>query len=114
MGRGTRRPMGSTEARERLPKLVSEAGSVKRPSRSPDDRAVRIRPRGKPGAVLVPEVDWEATLDRLEELEDRLEDVGIGLFLQERLIKSPGKTIAAEDFLRDLGFEEKVGRLPGR
>lgn len=57
------------------------------PSGSLLDRAVEIGPRRQGGAWLVPEADAQAALERIEELEDELEEIGIGLLVQERLAR---------------------------
>jgi hypothetical protein len=57
-----------------LPDLVKRAGKRKRPSLSLLDNAVRIGPYRKPGAILIPEVDAEAHVERERELERRAED----------------------------------------
>lgn len=115
MGRGTRSEMGTSEARENLPHLVKEAVSHRRPASSPKAHAVEIKPRGeRRSASLVPTIDLDAAERRIEELEEELENAGIALFLQDRLSKTSGKRLSAEEFLRGIGMDEFVEQLPRR
>lgn len=75
------------QARRELYALIDEFRKLTQPSGSLLDRAVEIGPRRQGGAWLVPEADARAALDRIEELEEELEDIGIGLLLQERLAR---------------------------
>lgn len=106
--------LGTSEARRSLPQLVKKASSRRKPSPDPERNAVRITTRGQEGsASLVPTVDLVAAKDRIEELEEELENAGLALFLQERLEKSDGKRLSAGDFLSEIGMGEFVGQLPG-
>jgi hypothetical protein len=97
-----------------LPGLVKKASSRSKPSSDPESNAVRIVTRGQEGsASLVPTVDLIAAKDRIEELEEELENAGLALFLQERLAKSGGQRLNAGDFLTEIGMGEFVGQLPG-
>jgi len=62
---------------------------------------------------LVPTVDLVAAKERIEELEEDLENAGLALFLQERLASGEGKRLSAGDFLTEIGMGEFVERLPG-
>lgn len=106
--------LGTSEARRSLPQLVKKASSRRKPSPDPESNAIRITTRGQEGsASLVPTVDLLAAKDRIEELEEELENAGLALFLQERLEKSDGERLSAGDFLREIGMGEFVGQLPG-
>jgi hypothetical protein len=106
--------LGTSEARRSLPQLVKKASSQRKPALDPESNAVRITTRGQEGsASLVPTVDLVAAKDRIEELEEELENAGLALFLQERLEKSDGKRLSAGDFLVEIGMGEFVGQLPG-
>lgn len=115
MGR-SRRPdsLGTTEARNSLPDLVRRAVSRKSPSSSPKKNAVEIKPRGEErSASLVPTIDLDAAEDRIEDLEEQLENAGIALFLHDRLSPA-GTTLSSEEFLRGIGMEAFVKDLPDR
>jgi len=106
--------LGTSEARRNLPQLVKQASSRHKPSPELDSNVVRITTRGCEGsASLVPTVDLVAAKQRIEELEEDLENAGLALFLQERLAKSEGKRLSAGDFLTEIGMGEFVGKLPG-
>lgn len=106
--------LGASAARRSLPQLVKKASSRRTPSRDPESNAIRITTRGQEGsASLVPTVDLVAAKDRIEELEEDLENAGLALFLQERLEKGEDERLSAGDFLREIGMGEFVGKLPG-
>lgn len=46
-----------------------------------------------------------------EEPEEELENTGLALFLQERLLTSEGERLTVGDFLREIGMEEFMARL---
>ena len=58
-------------------------------------------------------MDLVAAKERIEGLEEELENAGLALFLQERLVKSEGERLNAGDFLAEIGMGEFVGQLPG-
>jgi hypothetical protein len=62
---------------------------------------------------LVPTVDLIAAQERIEGLEEELENAGLALFLQGRLQQSDGERLSASDFLTEIGMGEFVGQLPG-
>jgi hypothetical protein len=96
-----------------LPELVKKASSKRKPSADPERNAVRIKIRGNEGsASLVPTVDLVAAKDRIEELEEELENAGLALFLQDRLAQGEGPRLGAGDFLREIGMGEFVEQLP--
>lgn len=106
--------LGTSEARRSLPQLVKKASSRRKPSPDPESNAIRITTRGQEGsASLIPTVDLLAAKDRIEQLEEELENAGLALFLQERLAKSEGKRLSAGDFLTEIGMGEFVEQLPG-
>ena len=105
--------LGTSEARRNLPQLVRKASVRRMPSADPESNAIRIKPRGQEGsASLVPTVDLVAAKDRIEELEEELENAGLALFLQERLQRSRGEGLSAADFLAEIGMGEFVEKLP--
>jgi polyhydroxyalkanoate synthesis regulator phasin len=107
--------LGTSEARRTLPELVRKASSKRKPAEDPARNAIRIKTRGAAGsASLVPTVDLIAAKNRIEELEEELENAGLALFLQERLQQSEGDRLSAGDFLLEIGMGEFVERLPGR
>lgn len=106
--------LGTSEARRGLPQLVKKASSRRKPSPDLESNVVRITTRGQEGsASLVPTVDLVAAKERIEELEEELENAGLALFLQERLAHSEGKRLSAGDFLTEIGIGELVDQLPG-
>lgn len=73
------------EARKELYGIVDEFRQMTGTSAGLADRAIEIGPRRKGGAWLVPEADAQAAMERIEELEQELEDVATGLLVTERL-----------------------------
>lgn len=106
------RRMATSEARAGLSKLVNELAGHVEPGASLTDNAIEIGPHRKGGAWLVPEVDAQAAVKRITELEEELENITIGLALQERLDKSSGGTTPARDVIRELGFDDLLEGLP--
>lgn len=106
--------LGVSEARRSLPQLVKKASSRSKPSPDPESNAIRITTRGQEGsASLVPTLDLVAAKERIEGLEEDLENAGLALFLQERLANSEGQRLSAGDFLAEIGMGEFVEQLPG-
>ncbi len=106
--------LGTSEARRSLPQLVKSASARRKPSPDPESHAVRITTRGQDGsASLVPTVDLVAAKERIEELEEELENAGLALFLQDRLQDGDGRRLSAGDFLAEIGMSEFVEQLPG-
>jgi hypothetical protein len=94
------------QARRELYSLIDEFRKLSEPSESLLDRAVEIGPRRQGGAWLVPEADAQAALDRIEELEQELEDIGIGLLVSERLARGGlDEDLSLEELARQLGRE---------
>ncbi|HET9592145.1 MAG TPA: hypothetical protein VFP17_04445 [Solirubrobacterales bacterium] len=107
--------LGTSEARRNLPRLVKKASSRRTPSPDLESNVVRIITRGQEGsASLIPTVDLVAAKERIEELEEELENAGLALFLQERLAGSEGSRLSAGDFLTEIGMGEFVDQLPRR
>lgn len=105
--------LGTSEARRTLPALVKKAASKRKPSADLERNEVRIKSRGKEGsASLIPTVDLVAAKNRIEELEEELENAGLALFLQDRLARSGETRLSAGDFLQEIGMGEFVERLP--
>ncbi len=97
--------LGAAEAREELSAILREFGSIKEPSDSIGDRAVRLGVYNDDTAVLIPLVDFERAL----EVEDALEDLLLEELVAERLAQGPGKTVSVEDLARELGLAEELG-----
>lgn len=112
--------MATTEARKALPRLVKEMGAKREPSADLMQDAIDIGPHRKGGAILLPGVDVTAYAEevarlreRVEELEEDLEDAGMALFLQERLSATSGERITAEELLTSIGMADHIERLLG-
>jgi hypothetical protein len=111
--------MGTSEARASFSKLVQELAEHDTPSASLVDSAIEVGPQRKGGVWLIPEIDGQAAVERVEkltstveELEDELENVAIGLLLQQRLEGSDGAVVSGAQLLRELGYESLADRLP--
>lgn len=115
MGRSIDNPIGTAEARKRLPELVRKASRPEAAAAAPSSRAVEIQTRGEArSASLVPTIDIDAADRKIDELEDQLENAGIALFLQERLAGTSGETISTRTFLGSIGMDEFIDELPRR
>ena len=113
------RRLGTSEARAAFSELVGNLASHTAAAPSLADNAVEVGPHRKGGVWLVPEVDAQGALDRIEtlqakvaELEDEVENVALGLLIAERLEHSDGKTIPASRVIRELGFGDLAEDLP--
>ena len=94
------------QARRELYVLVDKFRKLSKPSESLLDRAVEIGPRRQGGAWLLPEADAQAALARIDELEDELEDIGIGLLAQERLARGGlEEDVSIEELARRFDLE---------
>jgi diphthamide synthase subunit DPH2 len=94
------------EARTDLYRLVDGFRKLRRPNPDLSERAVEIGPRRQGGAWLVPETDAQAAMERIEELEEELEDVAIGLLVTERLVRgSLEEDSSLAELARELGRE---------
>ncbi len=98
------RQLGTDQARTRLPKLVDAMRRRRKPSTGLLDNAYSIGPRRQGGAVLIPEVDARAAVERIEELEAEAEDLAIALLLRERSGESSDQGIPLDEVIRELGF----------
>jgi hypothetical protein len=113
------RRMGTSEARTEFTKLVRELSSLQDAARSLVENAIEVGPQRKGGVWLVPEVDGQAAVARIEELEDtiatledELENIAIGHMLAERVAGSGGGTTPAAEVIRELGFGDLAQGLP--
>lgn len=102
-----KRRITTEQARSELYKLVRELAEVDAPASTLLERAVGIELRGQEHAAwLVPEVDGQAALAHIEELEDKLETLASILALRIRKAEHTGETIPAEELARELGFDD--------
>jgi hypothetical protein len=111
--------MGTSEARASFSQLVQELAEHDTPSASLVDSAIEVGPQRKGGVWLIPEIDGQAAVERVEkltstveELEDELENVAIGLLLQQRLDDSGGAVVSGAQLLRELGYASLADGLP--
>jgi hypothetical protein len=98
------RQLGTDQARTRLPKLVDAMRRRRKPSKNLLDNAYGIGPRRQGGALLIPEVDAVAAVERIEELEAETEDLAIALLLRERAGESSVEGVPIHDVIQELGF----------
>jgi hypothetical protein len=115
----TKESLPTAEARRRLPSLVKTMAEKTTPSANLLDDAIDIGPHRKGGAVLLPEIDAAAHEQearrlraRVDELEDDLEDLGLLLFIEQRLTETAGRRLSAAEFLSGIGMEEFVDQIP--
>ncbi len=97
------RRVPTTKAREELPTTVNIFSELKEPAESIAERAVHVGRYNKSSAVIIPEIDYQAALER----EDELENIGIALLLAEREAAGNlkgGKPI--EDLAKEMGFKD--------
>jgi len=113
------RRLGTSEARADFSKLVQTLGARDTPSKSLLDNAIEVGPQRKGGVWLIPEVDGQAAIERIEtltstveDLEDELENVAIGFLLAEWLERSSGAVISGAQLMRDLGYAGLAEGLP--
>jgi hypothetical protein len=104
--------MATSEARAELLRLVNDFAAYEQPASSLVDNAIEIGRHGKGGAWLVPAVDAQAAVERIAELEKELENIAIGLALEERIADCSGGTTPAKDVIRELGFDDLFDELP--
>jgi hypothetical protein len=99
--------LATTEARSQLPKLVGEMRGKEAPSGDLFDDAICIGPHRKGGAVLLPEVDFDAAVEELEMLRDQVEDLLLMRTLEELYQGRPtGQGKRVEQVARELGFAD--------
>lgn len=113
--------MSSSDAREKLPTLVREACSIRKPAKNLAAHAVEIGPYNKGGAWLIPAADAEAAIERedalraqVERLEDQLENLAIAEFVRERISTASGRKMSGIDFARSLGFDDIADEIEAR
>lgn len=116
-----RRRLATAEARTQLPSLVRELSQLERPARSLADRAVEIGPRRAGGTWLVPEVDAQAAIEReralaerVDDLEDQLEDFAIAVLLEERLARASGERVSLGELAAELGLGDFLAQERAR
>jgi hypothetical protein len=97
------RQLGTDQARTRLPKLVDAMRRRRKPSSGLLDNAYGIGPRRQGGALLIPELDALAAVQRIEQLEAETEDLAIALLLRERAGESSAEGVALEKVIGELG-----------
>ncbi len=100
------RRIPTTKAREELSATVNVFSELKKPAESIADRAVHVGRYNKSSAVIIPEIDYQAALER----EDELENIGITLLLAEREATGDlkgGKPI--ENLVKEMGFKDLLG-----
>lgn len=98
------RQLGTDQARTRLSKLVAGMRRRRKPSEGLLDNAYGIGARRQGGALLIPEVDVLAALERIERLEEETEDLAVALLLRERAGESSAEAKPLDDVIRELGF----------
>jgi hypothetical protein len=97
------------EARKELYGIVDDFRKPGAASAELATRAIEIGPRRKGGAWLVPEADAQAAVERIEELEQELEDVAIGLLVQERLGRGNlDDDLSLDELARRVGKEHLI------
>jgi hypothetical protein len=100
------RRLGTDQARTNLSKLVAGMRRKRRPSKGLLDNAYGIGARRQGGALLIPEVDVMAAMQRIERLEEEAEELAIALLLRERAGESSAEAIPLENVVAELGFGE--------
>jgi hypothetical protein len=111
--------MGTSEARAAFSKLVRALGGHNTPADSLLDNAIEVGPQRRGGVWLIPEVDGQAAMERIEtltatveELEEELENIAIGLLLAERLERSDGAVVSGAQLMAELGYADLASGLP--
>lgn len=112
--------MGTSEARQAFSRLIQMLAKQKTPSKSLLDRAIEVGPQRKGGAWIIPEVDGQAAVARIEELsftvdelQDEIENIAFALLLQERLVNAEESSdISGGQLIRDIGFPDLADGLP--
>jgi hypothetical protein len=95
------------EARKDLHGLVKEFRAVAEPGDTLLDHAVEVGPHRKGGLLMVPEVDARAAIERIDELEEELEQIGMAMIIeQRRSTASPDEYRPLDDLIRHFGFED--------
>jgi hypothetical protein len=109
-GLPSERQLGTDQARTKLPSLVEKMRRRRKPSRALLDNAYAIGPRRQGGALLIPEVDAVAAIERIEQLEQELEDVAVELLLHSRGVEPTAEGVPLDEVIAELGFtREELG-----
>lgn len=101
------RQLGTDQARTSLSKLVDGMRRKRKPSKDLLADAYGIGAHRQGGALLIPEVDVLATLERIERLEEEAEELAITLLLRERADESSSEAIPLGDLVAELGFSDE-------
>jgi hypothetical protein len=101
------RQLGTDQARIRLSQLVAGMRRRRKPSKSLLENAYGIGARRQGGAVLIPEVDVLAAMQRIERLEAETEELAIALLLRERASESSVQGTPLSDLVAELGFSDE-------
>jgi hypothetical protein len=104
LGLPLERQLGTDQARTRLPKLVDAMRRRRKPSNGLLDNAYGIGPRRQGGALLIPELDALAAVERIEQLEAEAEDLAVALLLRERAGESSKEGVPLDKVIGELGF----------
>lgn len=97
------------EARKELYGIVDAFRAIDEASPDLADRAIEVGPRRQGGAWIVPEADAQATIERIEELEQELEDVAIGILVAERLARGGlDDDLSLDELARQFGKEHEL------
>lgn len=104
--------MGTDQARTGLPKMVDAMRRRRKPSPGLLDNAYGIGPRRQGGAVLLPEVDALAAVERIAQLEAEAEDLALALLLRERAGERSADGVPLDDIIRELGFTHEELQHP--
>jgi hypothetical protein len=104
------RQLAIDRARKDLYELVKKMSGVRKGSGALLARAVEVGPRGKGGAVLIPAADAEATMRRIEKLEDQIdtleseiEDMNLAALIEERRETPVEKLLTVEELAGSIG-----------
>jgi hypothetical protein len=97
--------LAAAAARRELSGLLRVMSTLREPSDSLADRAVRLGIYGDDAAVLVPLADYEHAL----ELEEAVEDIELELIVAERLARGPGTVKTLEEVAQELGLADELG-----
>lgn len=106
------RRMGTSEARAGFSKLVAELSARGKASASLVDNAIEVGRQRKGGVWIVPEVDAQAAVEHIQELEEEIENISLSFMLSERLDRTSGETISGAQLIRELGFPDLADGLP--
>lgn len=104
------RRLATDQARKRLYELVNRMSRLRRGQGSLLKRAVEMGPHGRGGALLIPAVDVQATLeriaaqeDRIEALQDEIEDLMLAQLIAERRETPEQELLSVEKLAASVG-----------